>query len=205
MAEATSRTNGFQLIEIVMKHCMKAFDSNEVEMEWPKYMNYNNVFTFGQKMLQTAKLAAKKGQVLTDRTVAITFLNSIRRDAGDVYSFAALMKKNEIESLPPNQPLPPKYQLMLMAKEISDSKPGGNNNTQAKNTEHTIYKSAITNQAQPHPSQATQTNTHPSQATQTNTFNDNPYVNPYNGTHLNGILQGATREQYIANQTYRPG
>jgi hypothetical protein len=112
-----------------------------------------------------------------------------------VYSFAALMKKNEIESLPPNQPLPPKYQLMIMAKEISDSKPGGNGNNQSKGGDHTIYKTTITNTAP----------IHPSQATQTNIPNDNPYVNPYNGSHLNGILQGATREQYIANQTYRPG
>jgi hypothetical protein len=55
--------------------------------------------------------------------VAITFLNSIYREAGDIFRFAALMKKNEIESYPPRVQLPAKFQLMQMAKEISDAKP----------------------------------------------------------------------------------
>jgi hypothetical protein len=186
MAVANSRPNGFQLLEIVMKQCVKIFDSNEVELEWPKYSNYNNVFQYGKKMLQTAKLAAKKGQVYSERTVAITFLNSIYREAGDIFRFAALMKKNEIESYPPRVQLPAKFQLMQMAKEISDAKP-----SKAKPKEHSIYKTTAT------PIQ-------PSQATQTIEIDKDSYVNPQSGTHLNGLLQGATRETYFINNMYRP-
>jgi hypothetical protein len=68
---AKSRTNGFDLLDVVMKHCVKAFDANEVEVEWPKYSQTNNVFKFGERMLLTAKLAAKLGRVYSDRTVAM--------------------------------------------------------------------------------------------------------------------------------------
>jgi hypothetical protein len=60
---AKSRTNGFDLLDVVMKHCVKAFDANEVEIEGPKYSQMNNVFKFSERMLVTAKLAAKRGQV----------------------------------------------------------------------------------------------------------------------------------------------
>jgi hypothetical protein len=186
MAVANSRPNGFQLLEIVMKQCVKIFDSNEVELEWPKYSNYNNVFQYGKKMLQTAKLAAKKGQVYSERTVAITFLNSIYREAGDIFRFAALMKKNEIESYPPRSQLPAKFQLMQMAKEISDARP-----SKTKPKEHSIYKSSVRT-------------IQPSQATQTMDTEKDSYTNPQSGTHLNGLLQGATRETYFINNMYRP-
>ena len=45
---------------------------------------------------------------------------------------------------------------------------------------------------------------HPThQATQTNR-EDEGYINPQNDMHLNGTLQGATRETYWINEVYRP-
>jgi hypothetical protein len=194
---AKSRTNGFDLLDVVMKHCVKAFDANEVEIEWPKYSQTNNVFKFGERMLLTAKLAAKRGQVYNDRTVAMTFLNSITREAGSGYRFAAMMKRNELDAYPRNRPLGTKFSMMKMAKEISDA--GKETNRESSTLDKALYKvnqPSINNtfiQTSPPPNQATQTN-----------FQDDVYINPENGTHLNGVLQGATRDSYWINEMYRP-
>jgi hypothetical protein len=187
---AKSRTNGFDLLDVVMKHCVKAFDANEVEIEWPKYSQTNNVFKFSERMLVTAKLAAKRGQVYSERTVAMTFLNSISREAGSGYRFAALMKRHELDAYPRDRPLGAKFSMMKMAKEISDA---GKETTPDTNTkDNSLYKTNI-----PRINKSTTSEL----ATQTQ---QDAYATQDTGTHLNGLLQGATRQSYWVNEMYRP-
>jgi hypothetical protein len=192
---AKSRTNGFDLLDVVMKHCVKAFDANEVEIEWPKYSQTNNVFKFSERMLVTAKLAAKRGQVYSERTVAMTFLNSICREAGSGYRFAALMKRHELDAYPKNRPLGIKFSMMKMAKEISDA--GKETTADANTLDKSLYKTNVQKINKAATSElSTQT---PSTQTQ-----HDAYTHQETGTHLNGMLQGATRQSYWVNEMYRP-
>jgi hypothetical protein len=71
----------------------------------------------------------------------MTFLNSISREAGSGYRFAALMKRHELDAYPKNRPLGAKFSMMKMAKEISDA---GKDTTAENNTlDKSLYKTNV--------------------------------------------------------------
>jgi hypothetical protein len=121
----------------------------------------------------------------------MTFLNSISREAGSGYRFAALMKRHELNAYPRNRPLGAKFSMMKMAKEISDA--GKETTTDTNNLDKSLYKTNVP-----------KINKTTTSELSTQTPQD-VYANHDTGAHhLNGMLQGATRQSYWVNEMYRP-
>jgi hypothetical protein len=79
LAIATDKSvpNGYELLEVLLKTLVVAFDSDQLEVVWPKYVDYDSPLLFASAIEQTVIMASKRQQTVSAKNTVTQFLDGI--------------------------------------------------------------------------------------------------------------------------------
>ena len=182
MATSQTNPNGYDLLFVMLKTLIKAFDDENLELPWPRYIDHNTIFSFAEAMERTLILSSKQGRVIPPRVAAMHFLQSIMRDGGSTYSIEAQLVKNKLAPIKSNGKIDPMFDLKRMAHDIhrARAKSPTDNDLSNSGRQRQISKAMRTTDSS------------------TNTLSDTNYIKPMEDT-----IQGCNYRTFVANEVYR--
>jgi hypothetical protein len=188
--------DGYEMVQTLLEHVIPAFKLDEMEMKWPEYHDYNNPYKYAEVMLQQVLLARKRGQTISDKVVAKTFLRNVNEHATkDSHSWAAILLKEQLDNVDADQPLPAKFELKALATYITTAK------TQPSDVKH------LTQRQQPSVYRTAATAPDPNVTTARSRLDEitEPVEQQLDRSlQLNEHIQGYALQKYLVNEVYRP-
>lgn len=139
-ATKAGKPNGYELLHVVLRKLIPAFDFNKVRIEWPQYGNYDSVLLYASAIEQTMLLAAKRRQTFSAKSTALEFLDGVIAEANTDFQLQARIIQTALQEVPPNAPLPNRFDLHQMAFNIQESKPKEREDPDLATKQHSIYK-----------------------------------------------------------------
>jgi hypothetical protein len=123
LATDASMPNGYDLLHVMLKTLVAAFDDEVLEITWPKYSTFGSILEFATAVEQTVLLASKRQQAVSQKNAVLQFLNGIISEANHDYRLQAQIIKTELNTHQNKTPLPTRFELKKLAFEITNSKP----------------------------------------------------------------------------------
>lgn len=123
LATDASIPNGYDLLFVLLKELVPAFDYEKVEITWPQFSDYDSILAFATAVEQTIILASKRQQLVSPKNGVLQFLNGVINEASHDYRLQAQIIKTELNPYPPVGNIPPRFELKKLAFEITNSKP----------------------------------------------------------------------------------
>jgi hypothetical protein len=123
LATDASMPNGYDLLHVLLKTLVPAFDDEVLEISWPKYSEYGSILAFATAVELTVLLSSKKQQTVSGKNAVLQFLNGVITEANQDYRLQAQIIKTDLNKHPNNAPLPNRFDLKKLAFEITNSKP----------------------------------------------------------------------------------
>jgi threonine dehydratase len=119
LATDASMPNGYDLLHVLLKTLIPAFDDEVLEITWPKYSEFSSILEFATAVEQTALLATKRQQAVSEKNYVLQFLNGVISGANQDYRLQAQIIKTDLTRHPNNTVLPPRFKLKKLAFEIT--------------------------------------------------------------------------------------
>jgi hypothetical protein len=123
LATDASIPNGYDLLFVLLKELVPAFDHEKVEISWPQFSEYESIPAFATAVEQTIILASKRQQPVSPKNGVLQFLNGVINEANHDYRLQSQIIKTELNPYPPVGEIPPRFDLKKLAFEITNSKP----------------------------------------------------------------------------------
>lgn len=98
--------NGYDLLHVLLKTLVPAFDDEVLEITWPKLSDYGSILEFATAVEQTVLLASKRQQAVSRNNAVLQFLNGVITEANQDYRLQAQIIKTDLNKHPNNAPLP---------------------------------------------------------------------------------------------------
>jgi hypothetical protein len=140
IATKAGKPNGYELLHVVLRKTIPAFDINKVRIEWPQYSKYESVLLYASAIEQTMLLAAKRHQTFTAKSAALEFLDGVIAEATTDFQLQARIIRTALQEVPLNAPLPERFDLHQMAFDIQESKPKEREDPDLASNHQSIYK-----------------------------------------------------------------
>lgn len=186
--------NGYEMLQTLFEECISSFQLDDMEMTWPTYDDFDHPFLYAEAMSNQVLMARKRGQIILAKNEARTFLKNIMEHANkDHYKWAAMLLKDQLDSLDVDETLPPKFDLKRMATYIAGAKTQPSDVRGIGNKQHgNVTKSAQMMQQAPPPTSSPPTRQLPHMESR---YTDN--LSP------NSHIQGYSISRFQANEQYR--
>lgn len=188
LAKDKTNPNGYKILHMLLKKTVPAFDEEQINLTWPTYAEYDNIFKYAEAIQNVLVMSTKRNRHVDPKVAATDFLNTIIQEAGERFRLEAELLKRELKGYPEGVLLPEKYEITNMAYEISKSKKKEPTDPDLSTKHRSIYKAAM---GQPNDKAIQANHSIEQQRHEPNmVWNDN--------------MQGFNTKRYCVNEMYRP-
>ena len=114
---------GYRVLWKLLEETVSCCKPNSLISSWPQYDDYESIFTYAEDFVTLMGMRRRKGERITEKTAAISFLDTVLNQGGERLHTATYLLKQEIEGITDDETLPDKFNISLMATKIADSIP----------------------------------------------------------------------------------
>jgi hypothetical protein len=143
LAKDKTNPNGYKILHMLLKKTVSAFDEEQINLTWPTYSEYGNIFKYAEAVQNIIILSAKSNRQIDPKIAANDFLQTIIQEAGESFRVKVQMLRRELKNYPDGGMLPEKFDITNMAYAISKSHRSEPNDPDLTSKQRSIYKAVM--------------------------------------------------------------